>query len=357
MDPASIYDRAVTSPFFGRNPGPNQHEPPGNPYGRPRRIPEPGAPNTTIPKTGQDTLGSFRFPPTPNESEKGGPGRSNPLQRGPDTFQHPLSHVRPSQTNSSEPPTSLTKILSSASMNETPRSSGEFFSMSNNSSETLASEYPAQENARMLPAPQHRRQGSSLGPLRVPRAETLMMGFAQVTGSFVLDGSLVNQTPFEEVKKKAIVGGQGGGGLVRSQSVKRESGFLGSFGWNNIGETFGGLLADTGMSSIKEAKNAAPSKAIPVLSASQSILFVDLQIPPGESKTYRFRHPIPKGSPPSYKGKAIRIQYNLVVGTQRAGKIGHQNQVKRTEIPFRVLPGINGNVRNGTSKIFTLIHF
>lgn len=229
-------------------------------------------------------------------------------------------------------------------MNETPRSSGEFFSMSNNSSETLASEYPAQESMRMLPAPQHRRQGSSLGPLRVPRAENLMMGFAQVTGSFILDGSLVNQSPFEEVKKKAIVGGQGGGGLVRSQSVKRESGLLGSLGWNNIGQTFGGLLADTGMSSIKEAKVAAPSKAIPVLSASQSILFVDLQLAPGESKTFQFRHPIPQGSPPSYRGKAIKIQYNLVVGTQRAGKIGHQNQVKRTEIPFRVLPGINGRI-------------
>ena len=37
--------------------------------------------------------------------------------------------------------------------------------------------------------------------------ETLMMGHAQTTGHFTLDGSLVNAAPFEDVKRKGVQGG------------------------------------------------------------------------------------------------------------------------------------------------------
>lgn len=246
-------------------------------------------------------------------------------------------------TTNADLPNLATKILSPGSVGGTPRSSGEFFSLSNNSTETLASDYPSREAGQLLPKAVHRRQGSSLGPLRVSRTETLMMGYAQVMGSFTLDGSLVNQSLFEDVKRKAIVGGQGGGGLVRSFSTrKRDSGLLSSFGWGNLGDTFGGLLGDTGMSSIKEAKKSSGQKAVPILSAPQSILFVDLQLHAGESKSFHFSHPTPPGIPPSHKGKAIKVEYSLVVGTQRSTKIGQQDQIRRVEVPFRVLPTVNG---------------
>ena len=178
-----------------------------------------------------------------------------------------------------------------------------------------------------------------------------MMGYGQIMGSFVLDGSLVNQSPFEDVKRKGIVGGQGGGGRVRIQSTKRDSGLLGSLGWSNLGETFGGLLGDSGLSTMKEGKRLTSTKSIPILSAPQSILFVDLQLAPGEKRSFRFTHPLPRGIPPSHRGKAIKINYSLVIGTQRPAHSSRQNQVKSIEVPFRVLPCINGKLRPSTVRI------
>lgn len=224
----------------------------------------------------------------------------------------------------------------------TPRSSGEICSLSNNSTETLASEYVAQEFPRGLHRGAHSRQAPSQGILKIPKSEVLMMGYGQVTGSFTLDGSLVNQSAFEDVKKKGIIGAQGGGGVVRSDSVKRDSGLLGSLGWGNLGGSFGSLLGASELSSIKDAGSASSSKSIPILSTPQSILFVDLCLAPGECKSYNYSHCLPAGIPPTYKGKAIKISYNLVVGTQRATSNAQKKQVQRVEIPFKVLTSVDG---------------
>ena len=234
------------------------------------------------------------------------------------------------------------KILSPASINGTPRSSGEFYSMSNNSNDTLASEYIGSEVNSSLLQPGHRRQGSVIAPVAKAAPEVLMMGYGQITGTYILDGSLINQAPFEEVKRKGIVGGQGGGGVVRSQSTKRDSGILGSFGWSGFGNSIGGLLGGEEVSSIKERKSSgSSSRSIPLLSTPQAILFVDLRLEPGESKSFDYRHPVPEGLPPSHKGKAMKIVYNLVVGTQRANQVAQYSQVQRVEIPFKVLTSVN----------------
>ena len=298
------------------------------------------SPITSAPDSSQP--GAFRFPPIAGSTGKAPSGSlKSPAIKNSDPLRRALSPLPSDQKSITDHLNAATKILSPASISGTPRSSGEFYSMSNNSTETLASEYVAPEASQLLRRPAHARQGSSLAPLRMPKAEVLMMGYGQITGSFTLDGSLVNQSPFDDVKRKGIIGGQGGGGLVRSQSTKRDSGILGSFGWGNIGETFGGLLGDSGMSSMKEAKKMTGTKSIPILSAPQSILFVDLKLAPGESKSYQFSHPLPRGIPPSYRGKAIKINYNLVIGTQRAAKITQQNQIQRVEVPFKVFPCVN----------------
>jgi hypothetical protein len=127
-------------------------------------------------------------------------------------------------------------------MNGTPRSSSEFYSMSNHSNETLASEYVSQPAARLLPRAFHLRQNSQLAPRPQQNLpESLMMGYAQIMGTFTLDGSLINQAPFEEVKRKGVVGGQGGGGVVGVERKTRDSGLFGALGWGNIGESLGGL--------------------------------------------------------------------------------------------------------------------
>ncbi|KAK4981251.1 hypothetical protein LTR28_000007 [Elasticomyces elasticus] len=151
-----------------------------------------------------------------------------------------------------------------------------------------------------------------------------MMGYAQTMGHFTLDGSLVNQAPFEEVKRRGVVGGKGGGGVVGVDHSRRESGLFGAFGWSNIGNSLGGLLGGNEMSSIKEMRGIATSKLIPLLSTPQSILL---------------------GGPTvvsCHKGRAIKVTYHLNIGLQRSGKVGSQQVVKHVEVPFRVLGSVNG---------------
>ena len=285
---------------------------------------------------------NFKFPQVPASIDEVSGYSSVPHQEAPHgsgRTLYPRPHEKGNGLDQLNP---ITRILSPGSIDGTPRSSGEFYSMSNNSTETLASEYVTQENSHLSHAPAHSRQLSYRLPTTPSEPEVLMMGYGQIAGSFTLDGSLVNQSPFEAVKKKGIIGGQGGGGVVRSESARRESGLLGSLGWGNIGESLGGLLGANELSSIKEARGSTSAKSIPILSTPQTILFVDLRLGPGESKSYTYRHSLPKGIPPTHKGRAIKISYSLVVGTQRAAKTAQQHQVQLADIPFRVLTSVNG---------------
>lgn len=166
-----------------------------------------------------------------------------------------------------------------------------------------------------------------------------MMGYAQIHGSFTLDASLISQAQFEEVKRKGAVGGQGGG-VIGVETTKRDSGLLRGFGWGNFGESLGGLLGGGELSSIKDMRGIVSSRSIPLLSTPQSILFVDLRLAPGEAETFKYSFKLPRGLPPSHRGKAIKITYKLIIGTQRPGGAKEQ-RIKSVEIPFRVLGSVN----------------
>ncbi|MCJ1404712.1 hypothetical protein MMC11_007938 [Xylographa trunciseda] len=237
------------------------------------------------------------------------------------------------------------RVVSPVSIGGTPRSSVDLYTMSNNSSETLASEYISPNIGRQNLRNGHVRQPSHLSPFtsqsRPP--ETIMMGYAQVMGSFTLDGSLVNLAPFETVKRKGVIGGQGSGGVVGVESPKKESGLFGAFGLSSIGESLGGLLGNSEPSSIREMKGIANSNSVPILSTPQAILFVDLKLAPGESKSYKYSYALPRGIPPTHKGRAMKVVYQLVIGTQRAQTAAQQHVVKHVDVPFKVLAGVNGN--------------
>ena len=316
--------------------------------------------------TGTKDRGSspnFKSPYMPTvTTEISGRDLKRPKERTPESIRRALSSRSQNAGNGLDQLKTVTKVLSPSSINGTPRSSGDFCSMSNNSTETLASEYVPQENSRLARKSANIRQTSSLVAAKASKPEVLMMGYGQITGSYILDGSLVNQGHFEEVKRKGIVGGQGGGGVVRSRSTKREAGLLGSIGWGNLGGSLSGFLGGTELSSIKETNGSTGARSIPILSTPQSIFFVDLRLEPGESKSYRYSHPLPKGIPPSYKGRAMKIFYSLVVGTQRASNINQQQQVQCASIPFKILPSVNSkiltssilqcsNVREGLGEI------
>jgi RAB6A-GEF complex partner protein 2 len=236
----------------------------------------------------------------------------------------------------------VTRFEPTASKQGTPRSSFDLYTMSNNSTETLASEYITPTAGRARQRTVYSRQQSHLSPLMSPNTtETIMMGYVQLVGSFTLDGALVNLAPFEPIKRKGVIGGQGGGGVVGLEPLKRESGLLGALGLAGIGQSLGDLLGGPEMSSIKEMKGVASARSIPIITTPQSILFVDMRLGPGQSKSFKYSHPLPKDIPPSHKGRAMKVTYQLVVATQRAQSVAKQNQIRHVEIPFKVLPGVD----------------
>ncbi|OAA54866.1 Rgp1 [Cordyceps fumosorosea ARSEF 2679] len=313
--------RNMTSPLYTASYPPDR-------YGQPGR-------SSTAPSTpGIGRRRSPRTSPMPDFHFPAGPPAENPQEENAPTERNGLA-LRPK--DSDKPLTPAARILSSNSMaSATPRSSGEFYAISNHSSETLASEYPA---VRSTVRPPYLRGNSGLPSSQSKVPESIMMGYAQVHGSFLLDGSLVSLGQFDEVKKRGVVGGRGGG-VVGLDQNRRDSGLLRGFGWGAISNSLGDFLGGNELSTMKEMRGAANSKAVPLLSTPQSILFVDMQLLPGESRSFEYTLRLPRGLPPTHKGKALKISYSLVIGTQRAGGAREQ-QVRSVEIPFRVLGSVN----------------
>lgn len=249
----------------------------------------------------------------------------------------PPPEAWPAAANNLNP---ISRVMSESSVGGTPRTSSDLYSMSNHSDETLTSEIPVhtQHNGRLLSKQSYSYQPSRVDPkqqsARSAEPETLMIGYVQAMGSFTLDSSLVNAAPFEEVKRKGV---QGGGGVVGVERPKRGSGMFGALSWNNIGESLGGLLGGDEMSSLAQMKASAGSKSVPLLSTPQSLLFVDLILAPGESKSYTYRLALPRGLPPSHRGRAMKVNYHLAIGVQRPGS----QAVKHVEAPFRLLGSYN----------------
>ncbi|OKL62588.1 hypothetical protein UA08_02964 [Talaromyces atroroseus] len=283
----------------------------------------------------------FKFPMSPDPaSEADGDASSNGMANNDGTASRQLPKQPPSLTQQAHL-APATRILSSSSVNGSNRSSGEFYAASNNSTDTLDSEYTNYGgNRSKANMAKHRRHYSSLEPIASKKEFlTLLMGYAQVSASFTVDGSLINQSVFEEVKRKGVVGGQT---TNRSKERPRRSGgLLGAFGWDAIEESISGLLSNGDLEGLRDMRGVANSNSIPLLSTPQSLLFVDLRLGPGEEKSYSFSFTLPRGLPATHKGKAIKISYNLVIGTQRPSGPKESQQVNRVNIPFRVFSGVN----------------
>ena len=256
--------------------------------------------------------------------------------------------------------TSQSQVLSPLSNSATPRSSLEIYSQSNHSTETLASEYAP---SGMLNSPTERvisTRGSRLATSASVsgRPEVLMMGYVQLLGSFTLDGSLINQAPFEAIKKRSIIGGQDGGGVVGIKASKRDNGLLGALGWNSISQSFGGLIGGHEPSSMRSMKGIVNAKAIPIISTPQSVLFVDLKLRAGESQSFRYKHRLPESIPPTCRGRAIKVGYHLAIGIQRPHSVSQSHHLRHVNVPFRVLPSISSTTTyNSLSSVLTSYRF
>lgn len=201
---------------------------------------------------------SYKFPLTPLIT-------TDNVSSDESTEDHPLPVRKVSHIDLRSPTDELdfdrvqSRVISAHSVNgETPRSSGEFYSLSNSTTETLVSEYDPRAAVRPVKATHSRRHSLlAIGPRA---SESLMMGYAQITGSFTLDGSLVQTSIFEEVKRRGVVG-QMGGGVIGLETSKSDGGFLSGFGWSGFGGGLSGglsgLLGGNNMSSIAEMKTIA----------------------------------------------------------------------------------------------------
>ncbi|XP_028407114.1 RAB6A-GEF complex partner protein 2-like [Dendronephthya gigantea] len=69
-----------------------------------------------------------------------------------------------------------------------------------------------------------------------------------------------------------------------------------------------------------------------LLSTKPKILFCDLTLAAGESKSYYYEDAVPFDSPPSYKGLAVKYCYKITVG---AGRL--QSTTKLVRLPVRIL--------------------
>jgi RAB6A-GEF complex partner protein 2 len=227
--------------------------------------------------------------------------------------------------------------------------------MSNHSHETLVSEQPSVLSERpqiQIPSAMMRRHYRMDTLPQTPRRPppqpvNLMMGYAHLTATFTVDASLVDPSPFEEVKQKGFLGGQAGGGVVgvTQKKARPKSGFLGGFNFNSIGESLNSLVGGDNMSSVREMTAVSNSRAIPLLSTPQSLLFVNLHLEPGEEKSYSFSCPLPRGLPSSYRGKAVKFSYNILIGVQSAPTSTRQpdHKVRQISIPVRVFPGVDSD--------------
>ena len=281
----------------------------------------------------------FKFPPAPENDTSTGPSPGTPLT----TTRDSSSLAAPGQMSQS-------KVLSASSLSGSHRSSTEFYSLSNNSTETLQSEYTNYSNPVLRAGySRHSRHMSSMeSALPVPNGQALLMGYAQISASFTVDGSLINQSAFDEVKRQGMVGGARNGGPANSRPAsssgknRKGGGFWGALNWNSIEESISGLLSNNDLDGLRDMRGVSSSKSIPLLSTPQSLLFVDLRLAPGEEQSFSFAFTLPSGLPASHKGKAIKISYNLVIGTQRPSGSHEPQKVNRISIPFRVFSGVNG---------------
>ncbi|KAI1315234.1 hypothetical protein EDD11_001066 [Mortierella claussenii] len=185
-------------------------------------------------------------------------------------------------------------------------------------------ESPTRRSSLMSNYSVHSSPRGMLNP--ASKKESLLWGSVQVVGQFMVDGSFIKQQGFESLKTKTMYRptGSSGGGAIG-----------------------GGTLGTVTTSDWRDRANA--NRLFPVFSTPPSILFVDMQLAPGEATSYTYQIELPADLPPSHRGKTIRFAYNLVLGVQR-GSV--HTPAKSVQLPFRLYNNIS---EQGTRPVYDLM--
>ncbi|GAA5905540.1 hypothetical protein JCM5296_000389 [Sporobolomyces johnsonii] len=237
------------------------------------------------------------------------------------------SDYDPNDSNTHLPGNGFYGVGANDTMESVVQADYEAYSRKSNSAgphSTQFSPLPSPSRSLYTPQPGHGRhrsisQGNDLARnsfLHPSNTIALLWAFAHLEGTFEVDDTLIKPAEFLEVKR-LLAGGTGGvgvGGGTLEESKK-------SGGWRNwlwSSEPTKEEGDTRGAASLEERKEkAVKDKSIPTFSCPPSILGVDLVLEPGESKSYTFSIRIPADLPPSFRGKAIKFNYHLVVGSNR----------------------------------------
>ncbi|KAF5376951.1 hypothetical protein D9615_007252 [Tricholomella constricta] len=113
----------------------------------------------------------------------------------------------------------------------------------------------------------------------------------------------------------------------------------------NTGGDGGGVGLGLGIPAIGPSvvnEEIDPEVPLPTFEIQPAMLAVDLSLLPGESRSYTYTTVLPDNLPPTFKGRALKFSYELVIGTCRAGPSSgpgsaSANSVSRImKVPIRV---------------------
>ncbi|KAJ2463433.1 Golgi membrane exchange factor (Ric1p-Rgp1p) subunit [Coemansia sp. RSA 2337] len=151
--------------------------------------------------------------------------------------------------------------------------------------------------------------------------ERLAIGFAEASGSLSLSSSYIKPEQMELL----MVHRGTNYAVGRSATLPPVGGGLG--GWSPVTHAANG-------SSIRA------QRSLPLLISSPTVLFSELAMAPGESQTFSLKIQLPKSLPPSFRGRAACISYDLVIIAKQS-MLEPSSHVVR--IPFRVLARVGHN--------------
>ncbi|PWO00113.1 Rgp1-domain-containing protein [Tilletiopsis washingtonensis] len=212
----------------------------------------------------------------------------------------------------------------------------------------------------LFPPSSSRRAAPAEGSVR------LLWAYAQFGGEFRLDESLIKPAEFEDMKRRLLSTSSFGGGSLFApagltaaavpaaapEEVKRRASwgsYLSPSAWRGHARK-GSTLEET-------RRKLGESRAVPLFVTQPSVLLVDVDLKPGERRSYTFRLPLPPDLPPSYSGRSISFNYTLTLGTNRldtssssGGSSGRQRS-RLIRIPLRIY---NHVAPTGTTLFFDL---
>ncbi|KAG5370062.1 hypothetical protein CJU90_1389 [Yarrowia sp. C11] len=174
----------------------------------------------------------------------------------------------------------------------------------------LSTDYEPLPSNRLSRARSIRR--SVQPPVRSPHGtrETLIMGTCRIEGHFVVDPEVVDVARLEHIRNRGAAMGLAHLSEVdNSNDIDNPQGITKMI-WGLLGDESNGTQG-TG------AQSSDSGEGLPIYSSASSLLFPALTLNPGESKAFYYKCTLPRELPPSYRGKAVRIYYSLVVSTQR----------------------------------------